>query len=64
MATKIAEAVDGHQNDSIIAACLGIVIMLQKPDIDSDDLAECVFDVSQYISMVLSDGFDPDAPMN
>lgn len=50
---KIDAAVDGEPVTHVLAACITMSIILQKPDISGDELEKAVFEVSQFIVMLL-----------
>lgn len=50
---RINLALEGTLSDHVVAACITIAIILQKPDIEGDDLSLAITEVSKYIVMLL-----------
>lgn len=45
---------DGQPKQNVVVACLSIVILLQRPDIDADELKTAVFETSKWMSLYLT----------
>ena len=45
---------DGHPKHNVLVACLSIAVLLQRPDLDADELKTAVFETSQWLAMYLS----------
>ena len=58
---KIDDAVSGYPYSHVIMGCLALVIVTQKPDITPEALEKAIFDVSQYVVMLLGDQGDTSA---
>ena len=53
VAEKILEATKNYSPSHILMACLALVMVLQKPEITSEELEVVITDVSTYVVTVL-----------
>lgn len=37
-----------------VTACLSLAVMLQKPDIETEELRDCIYETSQFLCMMLA----------
>lgn len=50
---RINVALEGTLSDHMVAACITIAIILQKPDIEGEALSSAITEVSKFIVMLL-----------
>ena len=58
---KIDMAVEGYPSSHVLMACIALTVVMQKPDITPDALERAIYDVSQYVVMLLGDAEDTSA---